>query len=125
MMVAAGIVIVLLFVLDFKTLKGPWFYPAAMLLSVYLFLRARIAGWAESNGKIFALIAIGVALLSMAGALRCMRRWASIARNAASGGRCANIRTPWSMPDSSKARFWRRPSILRETCAACSRSHAR
>ncbi len=67
MMVAAGIVIVLLFVLDFKTLKGPWFYPAAMLLPVYLFLRARIAGWAESNGKIFALIAIGLALLSTGG----------------------------------------------------------
>lgn len=67
MLIAAAVVIVLLFVLDFKALKGPWAYPAAMLLPVYLFLRARIAGWAESNGKIFALIVIGVALLSMGG----------------------------------------------------------
>jgi hypothetical protein len=67
MMVAAAIVIVLLFVLDFKTLKGPWFYPAAMLLPIYLFLRARVAGWAESNGKIYALIVLGIALLSMGG----------------------------------------------------------
>lgn len=67
MLIAAGAVIVLLFVLDFKAMKGPWFYPAAMLLPVYLFLRARIAGWAESNGKIFVLIAIGTALFSMGG----------------------------------------------------------
>jgi hypothetical protein len=65
MMVAVAIVIMLLFVLDTKTLKGPWFYPAAMLLPVYLFVRARLAGWAQSNGKIFTLIALGVALLSM------------------------------------------------------------
>ncbi|HEY1837760.1 MAG TPA: glycosyltransferase family 39 protein [Rhizomicrobium sp.] len=67
MMVAAASVIVLLFVLDFKTLKGAWFYPAAMLLPIYLFQRARIAGWAESHGKIYVLIVLGVALLSMGG----------------------------------------------------------
>jgi hypothetical protein len=65
MIAAAAIVLVLLFVLDTKTLKGPWFYPAAMLLPVYLFLRARIAGWTESNGKMFALTALGIGLLSM------------------------------------------------------------
>jgi Dolichyl-phosphate-mannose-protein mannosyltransferase len=67
MLVAAAAVIVLLFVLDFKALKGPWFYPAAMLLPIYLFARARLNGWAESNGKIYALIVIGVALLSIGG----------------------------------------------------------
>lgn len=67
MLIAGAAVIVLLFVLDFKALKGPWFYPAAMLLPVYLFLRARINGWAESNGKIYALIVLGIALLSMGG----------------------------------------------------------
>lgn len=67
MIVAAAVVIVLLFVLDFQSLKGAWFYPAAMLLPLYFFGRARLSGWAQSNGKIYVLITIGVALLSMGG----------------------------------------------------------
>lgn len=67
MLAASAIVIVFLFVLDFKALKGPWFYPAAMLLPIYLFARARINGWAESNGKIYVLIVLGIALVSIGG----------------------------------------------------------
>jgi hypothetical protein len=88
MMGAAAIVIGLLFVLDFKTLKGPWLYPAAMLLPIYLFLRARIAGWAESNGKIYAMIVLGIALLSMG---------ARIAVYEVQGEHCAECSQWWPM----------------------------
>jgi Dolichyl-phosphate-mannose-protein mannosyltransferase len=64
MIAAVAIVLALLFMLDEKTLKGPWFYPAAMLLPIYLFLRARLSGWTERNGKIFALAVLAIALVS-------------------------------------------------------------
>jgi Dolichyl-phosphate-mannose-protein mannosyltransferase len=88
MIVAAAIVIVLLFLLDAKTLKGAWFYPAAMLLPIYLFLRARIAGWSEHNGKIFAFVVLGVALLSMSG---------RIAVYETQGERCRECSQWWPM----------------------------